>query len=317
MRYYTKEWYDLTLKAGVSDYFRRIPDQERFTDEDLERIYQWSLAQEIAEEEAFYNEPPELLAEDEIPDGADFDPEDYLVADLDENGEETDFRHPASREEFLAYLASEQAREMAEFQARPPFDPAETIELFRESYEDGIAEPDPFLPDWLYDKVDRRLIAMRVLPAQTYDKLHAEDTANLDRLYHFQEWIDEADEIMAEEIPPEILDGFSTAACGNIAGILRAPESLTLLFVDPDGEDGPVGYEVVFEDARILEDEGATVEAGFDEDGDFYTSCDLIAWEIFRDEDGFAFHLFFDSEGQKYLTLTARTVRFGAHPVSQ
>ena len=199
MRYYTKEWYTLMQRLGTADLFEPVLDKE-YSDEEIEEMYQEMLEKYVQEEHDSYDEPPFFILDPEEDIASDeFDPEDFLVGDIDENGEEFNLRHPETLDEFLDYQKREMEQELAEYENRPPFDEEEARREFEENYQDSLEEPDEDIPQWIRDTVDPRLLAMWVLPEGAYKKLAAEEEELQER---FDE-LDEAAEEALEEVPVE------------------------------------------------------------------------------------------------------------------
>ena len=66
----------------------------------------------------------------------------------------------------------------AEYENRPPFDPAETIQMFEESYRTRMKYGSSRFPGWVLEKVDKQLLALNLLPESVYSLLKMEERAN-------------------------------------------------------------------------------------------------------------------------------------------
>lgn len=77
-----------------------------------------------------------------------------------------------------SHLEKEQREAQTEYENRPPFDPSETIRLFEESYRTRMKYGGSRFPGWVLEKVDRRLLALNLLPESVYSLLKMEERAN-------------------------------------------------------------------------------------------------------------------------------------------
>ncbi len=271
MRYYTKEYYKLLLSLGKVSMYEPVIDKE-YSDEEIEELYQKALDKSIEEDRACYDEPPELSFED------DDDPE-YLEM---------------LKEELEAY------------ENREPFDEEEAAENFREMYSDNLREPDPDLPDWVRESVDRRILAMYFLPEKTYRKLAAEDEANEKEFEALDEQAEEAREEMLEMIPEEFEEFMDTleelGSCYMLSADVSDGEiELRIEGWDEEGEDAV--YMFRFDGTELLENEGVEVSMHTDEDGDTFSDCELVFSELYFEDGRPEIHMMFDNNGLKYLTF--------------
>lgn len=314
MRYYTKEWYTLMDSIGNVDMFEPVLDKE-YSDEEIEALYQDMEDKYVQEERDVYDEPPYILEdeEDEL-DPEDFDPEDYLVGDIDENGDEQDLHHPASIEELREYQRKELEFEIREFEEREPFDEEEAREDFAENYRDFLEEPDEDIPQWVLDEVDIRLLAMGVMPEGAYKRLRDEEEKNQEAFDVLDEAADEAFEKMYADMPDEytgMLDDFEDLDGEYVLAVKKEDGDITFTLSgwDDDGEE--MRYIVTFEDAEVIEDEGLVIIAETDEDGDTVSDCDLLFHEVYFEDEKFEVHMMFDNNALKYMTLRCAYISIG------
>lgn len=306
MKYYTKEWHNLFEALGTADLFEPVLDKH-YTDEEIEDLYQEMMDKYVQEEHDNYDEPPYFITDeqDEI-DPDDFDPEDYLVGDIDEDGNEFNLHHPADLRELLEFEKKEMEAELREYENRPPFDEEEARREFEEDYRDNLEEPDEDIPQWVRDEVDPRLIAMGVLPEGVYKKLMAQEEKMQERFDALDEAADEALEEMYAQMPDEytdLLDDMDNLDGDYVTGCEMSDGDLTVTLAgwDEDGED--VINRIVMSDAEIIEDEGLSITSGTDEDGDIESDCDLLYHEVYWSDDRFEVHMMFENHGLRYLTV--------------
>lgn len=328
MRYYTKEWYRLMMELGAADFFEPVEDKE-YSEEELKELYEKMLRKSVEEDRELYNEPPEFDLkewEENFPE-EDFDPDDYMIADIDINGEEINFRNPQTYAELRQYQIDEYAREVKEFKSRPPFDEEEAAAEFEENYRDSLEEPDEDIPAWVRESVDPRLIAMGVLPESVLEKLRSEEEDKERRHDELEELADRDYESFYEDL----LEGDDDAIA--MLPDWLDPDSLISLVddlneldgdyvIDMDGAGGDIqisllgwdeeGDEVIrtvlFTDAKAVEHEELVIETERDEDGDVTSDCELVAHELYFLEDGYEIHMLFENKGLKYVTLTCEDI---------
>ena len=307
MRYYTKEWYTLLQQVGLSELFEPVLDKD-YTDEEIEALYQDMMEKQVQEEHDLYDEPPFVLTEEDEIDPEDFDPKDYFVGIIDEDGE-IEVRNPESYEEFLEFQKREMEEMLFDYENREPFDEEEARAEFAEDYQDNLEEPDEDIPQWIMDTVDPRLIAMWVLPESAYRRLAEEDAEMQERFDELDDAADEAMEDFYESITSDeladLIDDLEEMTGDYVVAYIEAGDEIELSFSgwDEDGEE--VRRSIFMNDAEILEKEPLDLQVETDEDGDTISNCDLVESEFYLEDDMFELHFLFDNEdeGLKYLTV--------------
>lgn len=313
MKIFTKEWHELSDFLGTTEMFEPVIDKE-YTDDEIENLYQDMLEKYIQEEQSLYDEPPffdpdewkEMFPEDE------FDPEDFLIGDIEDENGEVNLRNPASYEELLDYRQREFEQSLLEYEERETFNEEEAAEEFEEDYRDNLEEPDEDIPEWIRASVDKRLLAMYVLPESVYKKLRAEEEevearfekldAEVERLLEEKAKEDEGRPEECEEIE-DILDDVQAEF---ITGASEADGSYELELVSWDDEgDYQIRRIVSFTDAELIENEQPDIRVSEDEDGDTESNCDLRDYELYYADGKYEIHLLLDNEenGLKYVTL--------------
>lgn len=307
MRYYTKEWYTLMSSLGAADMFEPVIDKA-YSDEEIENLYQEMLEKYVQEEHDMYDEPPVMEMFEEDDPEEEFDPEDYLIGDFDGEGNEINLRNPESLEELKEYQRKELQMALAEYESREPFDEEEAREDFEEMYRDSLEEPDEDIPQWVLDSVDRRLIAMGVLPEKTYIRLVKEEAAREEQFDKLDEAADDALEQAYDDLPEEfreIADELDEVDGEYVAEVRMENGDLEIVFSAWDDEGDPIRITLDLSSAEILEDEGLEITAEVDEDGDLMSDCSLENHELYYEDGKAELHMLFDNEehGLKYMTV--------------
>lgn len=270
MRFYTKEYYTLMMSLGAAELYEPVIDKE-YNDEEIEELYMKALDRYIEEERASYDEPPEFSFDE------DDDPE---------------------------YIEMMRA-ELDEYENREPFDEEEAKSDFEEMYRDNLDDPDEDLPAWVWESVDPRIPAMYYLPEKVYRRLVEEDEANEERFEALDEAADEALEDMQELLPEELEELFETLQEQESSYVMSAMTGdeveLKLSGWDEEGDEAII--MIRFDEAEILENEGLDIHAGYDEDGDAESDCELLYSEVYIEDGMPEVHMLFDNNGLKYLTF--------------
>lgn len=270
MRFYTKEYYTLMMSLGAAELYEPVIDKE-YNDEEIEELYMKALDRYIEEERASYDEPPEFSFDE------DDDPE---------------------------YIEMMRA-ELDEYENREPFDEEEAKSDFEEMYRDNLDDPDEDLPAWVWESVDPRIPAMYYLPEKVYRRLVEEDEANEERFEALDEAADEALEDMQEFLPEELEELFETLQEQESSYVMSAMTGdeveLKLSGWDEEGDEAII--MIRFDEAEILENEGLDIHAGYDEDGDAESDCELLYSEVYIEDGMPEVHMLFDNNGLKYLTF--------------
>ena len=307
MRYYTKDWYCLMQHQHFTSGLKKIPDRE-YTDDEIQAFYDQDLKAEIARDRRIHNTPPaaydwmeELLTPDQ------FSPEAFLF----ENEETGELFHPDTPEIARQYFAQEQRRQKERFDARPTFDPAETITCFRDAYRAQLKYGFQNYPDWVQEVVDKRLLALNRIPSSAYKRLKKEETANR-RAF---EQINQAAAAALEQqnIPEEIRSQF----CFHDADVLAVKKvrSNVELYLRKDGGwpgDTTPYIRINFRNVRYFDREtGFALRPKQNEYGELGTSCKYLYDELYRMENGYEIHMmFWTPKALRYLTIGCEEILF-------
>lgn len=313
MRYYTKEWERLLEQQGAVDMYEPVIDKD-YSDQEIEALYEDMLDKYVQEARAEYDEPPFFMEELVDLDADDFDPEDYLIGRFDENGDEVEVRHPESFEELLQFQEKEREALMREFESRPPFDEDEAREEFEEDYRDNLDEPDEDLPEWVRASVDKRLIAMWLLPEGVYKKLKAESDEIEARFNALDDAADEAYEMAIASIPEDFISAVEELEERDgdyVTGVADEDGDLVIEFAGWDEDGEQIRISAAFEAAEIIEDEGLEIETDVDEDDEIESNCELSAHEVYYEDGRLEVHLMFENDDDlRYLTLRCSDISF-------
>lgn len=289
MKYYTKEWYNMMQLWGLGDEFEAIEDRV-YSDDEIQSMYDAKLAKEIAEEEEFFNTPPDYGLWEEIlknPDEVDL--EDFAII----NEETDEFYTPKSIDEIVADLKYEYERDLEAFNNRGEYDPSEAIECFESAYEAGLNNARDFYPSWMAETVDPRLIALGYLPASAQAR-YSEEMAEVEA-----EWnrINEAFEEFnaSQDIDEELVEKFDLHD-GELVALEEDGDEI-LMTIDRCGmwcDDEESEVTIRFRNAEIIEKE-ETIKPG----------NSFLYFELHRRAGGgYEVHMmFFTEEWLGYLTI--------------
>lgn len=292
MRYYTKEWYSWLQEANLTTGMKKIPDKD-YTDEDIQELYDRALRQSIKEAEAAYNSPPVSLLDLINPNEETYNPEDFLLIN-EETGEATPI---PTLEEAREIFRNDLSGQQKEFNNRPPFDPAETIEFFEESYQFLLDSSSDFWKQTGFH-VNPRLLALDLLPETVYKALKEREKSAKKALNETEKKAKQAMLREEKQLPEEIRDIF----CYHDAEILSIAQVGSDIYMDLkkdfDFDDANPYERVVFKDANFIEK-----DPGLDSDA-FY-----LYDELYKTEHGYEYHLMATGEDLGYVTIECRDIQ--------
>lgn len=311
MRFYTKEWYELMQRQDYTLCMRQIPDKEYSTKE-IRAFFEKKLKSEIARDRREYNTPPCFLDVSDQLKPENFDPEGWL---LFPNGEEGEPRHPTSPEEVSEQLEREKKEAEDAFANRPPFDSSESEKVFREGYMARLRYCDRSFPAWVCRQVDRRLLALDLLPKSVYQRLKIEEKENRKAFRKIERAAKK--ELDRQHIPEQIAEAFSFHD-SSLLSLRKQGRNYEMLLRKDGGwfgdEDGVTPYiKVVFTDAVLIEREkGLKPRTRTDADGAICSKCIFLYHEIYSVENGYEVHMLFAVDGWSNLAyLTVRCSEIG------
>ena len=306
MRYYTKEWYDLMQKTNYTFGMKKIPDQD-YSEAEIKAFYDKALKKMIAEEKKCYNEPPFFLF-----DASDIDPESTDLEDWIFVDEETgSFIRPKSFEEVKSHLEKEQREAQTEYENRPPFDPSETIRLFEESYRTRMKYGGSRFPGWVLEKVDRRLLALNLLPESVYSLLKMEERANQKALRAINKRAEREWSKQRKQIPREVY--VALPQHDSCILFLRRHGKDVVMVIREDGfcKEGASPYrKIVFKDVISFEREKGLYIRTYEDQGRRTSNCTYVHDEVYLLTDGsYEIHFLVSTRDVRYVTVRYRGIR--------
>lgn len=305
MKYFTKEYRNALQNVGLVEGYE-ILEHENI---DIDFLYKQKEDEFVEHERAIYDSPP--IHENDLFSDIELVLEDILLSDFDEEVNEVNFRHPESFEEWEKYKEANHKRRLEEYENREPFDEKEARELFKINFD--IAVKDKWqMPEWVYEKVDARLIALYYLPKDIYKELE-----NLSK--DSERIIEEIDQLEEKEpynklIPEEIIELLELHDA-NLLKIEEQDRSIFLNIIYGPASSLEGHQRIEFINAEILANEIGHVV--IDENG--FSNVYFIAREAYNYGDCFGFHFLLDSyvedEGESmYLTIRAKDLVKNSNP---
>lgn len=303
MKYYTKEWYGLMQRQFGPSGLRKVPDKE-YSHREIREFYEKALAEELERDREIYDTPPsfdwaeKLLARDT------FAPENFLFEEADTGR----LHHPKTPEEARALLEAERKEQEARFASRPPFNPAETVECFRQCWRMGLRHGAEGFPDWVGQTVDRRLLALGMLPESAYARLDRESAACRKEFRQIEEKAQK--ELESQNLP----EGLRESICFHDAYVLAmertGADARLLLRKDGSWPGGSPYAGIRFLGVTELFREKGLVFRKKAVDGEFLSNCQYLYDELYRTAEGYELHmLLWTQHALRYLTVRCRDIQ--------
>ena len=308
MRFYTKEWYKLMQHYDDTMCMKRIPDRD-YSDKEIKELFEKKLKAEVSRDRREHNRPPSILDLSDRLTPENFDPTAWLV--FPENEEP---RHPICAEEVRLQMDRDRKQAEENFANRPPFDPAESEALFREDYKSRLHNSRWVFPAWVCQQVDRRLLALALLPDSVFRKLKEEGKQNRKTIRKIERAAEK--ELSRQQIPDRICDAFHFHDSALLSLRKRRLNYEMLLRKDGGwfGEGVTPFIKVIFTDAVLLEREkGLTPRVQRGEDGTLHSNCTYLYQEMYAAQDGYEIHMMFTTAKWSelaYLTVKCRDILF-------
>lgn len=287
MKYFTKEYYKY-IDSLIEYYlpYEIIADKD-YSNEEIEGLVAKNKESYINDLEEEYNTPPvyEEWEEEAL------DLEEVFIEDVELDPDEDNLRNPKSWEEYYKYKKSEYERDQKDFENRAPFDRKEAERDFEENF-NMLSDREMYdLPDFVFDQVDIRFLALNLMPKFIYKKLEKENK-NREKLRNKK----------AIETKKLLKKNSNYTACEILEAYLYEYNILTEIHKNSDGDYffylNDKERFLYFKDLVFIENE---IEACHDE---LY----IYNYEVYDLEDGKEYHfiLFDDFDGEyKYLTIRA------------
>lgn len=302
MKFYTKEWYELMQKLDYCICMRPIADGE-YSDDDIKKLYDKRLKAEVARDKRDYDEPPSFI---------DFDID---AADLDEFAffnETGTLCKPSSKAEIKEMIAAEKAAAWAEYESRPPFDPSETEQRFRQAYDAGLEYGLMRFPEWARNAVDSRLVALGYLPRTVYDRLKEESRRNKKQFEQITRAARKALDKESEKIPARITEIFAGFHDASILRLNKRDGDLDMYVrLNCACFEGETPYvRVVFKNAQALDSDGLVIydcaKSSGASSADVTSADDMLVYlydEFYAVDGGVEAHFLLCADDLKYLTV--------------
>lgn len=301
MRYYTKQWYDLMQRLDYCICMKPIADKD-YTDGDIAALYDKCLKREVARARREYDTPPQYISIDD--DGLELD--DIYIFDQ-ESGV---MKRPDSIEQVKAMIEAERARDLAEFESRPPFDEAEAVSDFEDGYGARLEYEYKRFPEAEISGVDRRLIALGYLPKSVYDRLKAMSKANKREFDAINRAASKALRAAAIAVPKRVAEAFDGLHDAEILSIDDVGGDIAVIVElcgvplddrtcdedDCGAESEPMptsAKRIVFRSAEIVERDEAELGGG----------ATWLYDELYPADGGYEAHIMYECDGLKYLTV--------------
>jgi hypothetical protein len=193
-----------------------------------------------------------------------------------------------------------------------PFDPAETIQFFETAYQTKLHYYKDALPAWMTEQVDRRLLALDLLPESAYRRYREESREKK------KEWnqINRAAKrtLSKQNIPENVAEALRLHDASLLSFKKSGKNYVMLVRGDGLWSDEPTPYrQVVFHQAVVLEKEaGLRVhKLESDENGFYQSNVSFLYHEIYRTDTGYEAHMmFWVPQGLAYLTIACTDIFF-------
>jgi len=289
MKYFTKEWYELMQNIHYTEGFETLADKE-FTDEDIKILYDKKLNEWINEEKEIYEEKPDYSEFYDSLGNKEFNPTDWLF--VDEKKKEV--IEPSTKEEVIEHLKFEEKQAIKEYNKRKPFDSKKSEKEFNEFYKSMLVIND-MLPKWVYEKVDKRLIALGYLPQNVFNKLKEQEIANKEKYDNIKK--EAMNNLYSQNISEEIYANFNFH--DGVIKSFKIKDGNYIMKVTHSDFIESYTVTVIFKDANIIEME----------DLKFGKSIYLYE-EIYKLDNSYEVHIMYECDGLKYLTIRCSNIEF-------
>jgi len=287
MKYFNKEWYELMQKQFMTDGITEIQDKE-YSDKEIEELYNIELKKEIERAFEEYNTPPDYSFLEEVINGDEpFNPENWIIVSEDEEI----IIKPNSKEEVMENLLKENEKELEEFNNRPPFEEKEVIENFEESYK-TMLEDKEYLPKWVYEEVDNRLIALNLLPKSVFKRLCLEERKSKKKFEKIMKVANE--DLSRQDVFKELFTKLNFHD-DRIIGFNKHENNYVMTIENYEEKI----IKIIFEETKIIELENIDFE-----------NCYWLYEEVYRKNNIYEVHLMVESEGLKYITFKCSNIVF-------
>ena len=291
MRYFTKEWYELTNKTGYTAMLDII-EAENVSFKD---IYLFKLDKELKRAKRQHNKKPKKVNLEK----------DYelrnLIAQIENDSE---IGGVEEKERFLNFLDEEYQNALAKYNNREEFDEEAFIGAFNDTYQFTLKNINHMYPSWVLKEVDKRILALDLITKEAYEKLLKEEKENESTLRKIQQKAMKVLNRHALKLDEYILEGFNIEDAAVISFRQKANKDAVMKLQENDGFK-----KITFEDAEILEYDN-TLKFGFNYySHGKYSRCNYLFTELYKYKNYIEVHMMLEnSDGCKYITLRCKDI---------
>ena len=302
LKYYTKEWYKALQQQDYLENVRMIEDSE-YTENELLRWYEKRLKEEIEKAKIEYNTPPFFPISIENIQEENFEFGDWIMF-------EKDIKETipiASAMEARTKLEMYQHKIMKEFEERPPFNKEKEIEKeFKRNYQERMKYLYNEYPDWVIESVDKRLLALKLLPKSIFEKLQEIVNKSQDMVETIEDLVEQEKEKQKEQISKDIWNIIYGELADSILLKMERKEKNLYIFIQKITmnypNDEPLYKIIKFYNCNIIEKENGIIK----KDGEKIGSCNV---ELYKKENGYLLEFLIFAEELKYMTIEFENVK--------
>lgn len=302
MKYYTKKWYKAMQEQDYLVDIQMIEDCE-YNETNIQELYEKSLKKAIEKAEKEYNTAPFFPILPENIQEEDFQVGSWVVFD-----EDTWKQIPVtSATELKKCLGVQQHKIMEEFKERPRFNQQEKIaEEFEAQYQERLEYIDNLYPDWVLESVDKRLLALQLLPKSIFKKLQRIVKESQNLVETVEDLAEQEKERQKEKISKYIWNIIYGELADSI--ILKIEKEKTSLCItiqritESYPEDEPVYKKITFYNCDIINCEDGIISDGIGTIG----TCNL---ELYKQEKAYILDFLIFTKDLKYMTIAFEDIK--------
>lgn len=302
MKYFTKQWYELTNKTSYSSMLEVIVDESL----SFKELYDYKLQKELRKEKRKHNKKPKLLDLSENLKDENFLLEDWVVFDETIN----DYVTPTNKQQVLDSIEKEYQRTLNEYNQRGTFDEDTFTDAFKETYKFALKNVHKIYPEWLLKEVDKRLLALDLIDSKSYEKLVAEEKKNNKEVNDTHNKAKKVLKKHALKLGERIANNFDLYDSAIISFKQRKNGNIVMKTVCGNEETQEEVYKTVtFVKAELVEyDE--TLRYGFNYyDYGKFSKCNFLFAELYSYKSYIEVHMMLENtDGAKYITLRCKDI---------
>lgn len=289
MKYFTKEWYELMQHVDCTASFVDIPDKD-YSDDEIKELYNDKLRGWIEDEKEIYECKPDFTDVYDMLENNEFNAKEWVFVD-EKTGQVIE---PSTKEEVIANLKKEEKDALKKYNKQKPFNEQSSKREFEKMYRNMLCLKD-LVPKWVYEKVDKRLIALGYLPKSVFNKLKEQEADNMKT---FDEIEKEALKVFEQEqIPEEIYSAFNFHD-DILMSIKNKEDNVVIKIKHIDFIESYI-ITITFTNATIVQIENLQ-----------FGDSRYLYEEIYRLDDGYEVHMLYECNGLQYLTIKCSDIEF-------